>query len=245
MVTLLVGSAFPVAAKPAVMRALLLGAGGAIQVVWSSLALRLFGQLRAHLMEITRYLREEEAALRTAAAEIVGRVRRGRFVDSRFGYPLRLLIAVGLSTEIYRELHFASGYWIPMTALLVLKPGLTDTASRAIARTLGTVAGAWLLSMLVARITPSPWELALITVLFAWFAYATLNVNYALFAVCITGYIIFLLSFTEIPAEVIAERRAICTALGGVLALSVRLVVIRTRRRRDSTIADLRLGSAH
>ena len=236
VVTLLVGSAFPFAAKLAVERALLLGAGGAVQVLWSGAALRLFGQLRAHLLEITRYIRAEEAALRATAAEIVRTVRKGRFVDSRFGYPMRLVVTVGLSTEIYRQLHFASGYWIPMTALLVLKPGLTDTASRAVARTLGTVAGAWVLSVIVAHFPPSPWELAVITVAFAWLSFATLNVNYALFAFFITGYIVFLLSFTQIPQETIAERRAVCTAVGGVLALAVRLVVIRTRKRRDASI---------
>ena len=47
-----------------------------------------------------------------------------------------------VSTEIYRHFGFANGYWIPMTALLVLRPGLSDTASRAIARTIGTLAGA-------------------------------------------------------------------------------------------------------
>jgi Fusaric acid resistance protein-like len=244
VVTLLVGSAFPFSARLAVVRALLLGSGGAVQVIWSSAALRLFGQLKTHLVEITRYMREEEAELRATVMEIIRTVRRGRFVDSELGYPLRLLVVVGLSTEIYRELHFSSGYWIPMTALLVLKPGLTDTASRAIARTLGTVAAAWVLSILVARYTPSPWELVLITVIFAWLSFATQNVNYALFAFFVTGYIVFLLAFTRIPQATIAERRAICTALGGALALTVRLVVIRTRKRRDSTVSDLRLGPA-
>lgn len=242
--TLLVGSAFPVGAKPALERVLLLGAGGAIQVLWSSAALRLFADLRARLMEITRYMREEEQALRATLMEIVRNVRAGRFVDSKLGYPLRLLATVGLSTEIYRELHFGSGYWIPMTALLVLKPGLRDTASRAIARTLGTVAGAWLLSALLAHTMLSPVTLAVITVVFAWLSFATLNVNYAMFAFFLTGYIVFLLSFTRIPEAAIAQRRAICTALGGAIALTVRLVVIRRRKRRDSTISNPGQGRA-
>src|ERR1700744_6010946 len=51
-VTLLVGSAFPCSAKAALVRASLLLAGGAIQVVWSSIALHLWGQLRKDLMEL-------------------------------------------------------------------------------------------------------------------------------------------------------------------------------------------------
>jgi uncharacterized membrane protein YccC len=146
-------------------------------------------------------------------------------------YALRLMITLAVSTEIYRELKFASGYWIPMTALLVLKPGIIDTASRAIARTIGTIAGALLVTILVAHFPPSHLWLAVFVVIFAWLAYATMNVNYALFAVCITGYIVFLLALAKIPENVIAYRRAESTAIGGALALTVRLVVIWRRKR--------------
>ena len=149
VVTLLVGSAFPFSAKLAVGRALLVLAGGVLQVLWSSAALRLFRQLREHLRELARYLREEEMALRAAMTEVAAKVRRRQFADSTVAYSLRLAVTVGLSAEIYRRLHFATGCWIPMTAMLVLKPGLADTASRAIARTLGTVAGAWAVSLRV------------------------------------------------------------------------------------------------
>lgn len=229
VITLLVGSAFPFSAKVALGRALLLMAGGVVQVLWSSAALRLFRQLQENLLAMARYLREEQIAVREAMDKVARSVRRGRFANSTVTYALRMMVTVGVSTEIYWRLHFASGYWIPMTALLVLKPGLADTASRAIARTLGTVAGAWLLSILVAHFSPSPVALAVFTVLFAWLSYATLNVNYAMYAVFITGYIVFLLSLAQIPGAEIAHRRALCTAMGGAIALAVRLVVIRWR----------------
>jgi uncharacterized membrane protein YccC len=230
VITLLVGSAFPFSAKLAVGRALLLLAGGVLEVLWTSVALRLLPQLREHLLELSRYLREEQIALREAMSHVATTVRRRRFANSPVAYSLRLMVTVGVSTEIYRRLHFASGYWVPMTALLVLKPGLADTASRAIARTMGTVAGAWLVTVLVSHFPPSPAVLAAFTVLFAWLSYATLNVNYAMFSVCITGYIVFLLSLAQLPGAEIAQRRAFCTALGGAIALAVRLVVIRWRK---------------
>jgi hypothetical protein len=231
VVMLLVGSAFPFSAKLAVERAALVLAGGAVQVLWSSAALRLFHQLAQNLLEMARYLREEELALRAAMVQMAAAVRQRRFRSSTVPYALRLAVTVGVSTEIYRRLHFASGYWIPMTALLVLKPGLADTVSRAVARTLGTVVGAWALSILVAHFAPSLVVVAAVTVLFAWLSYATLNVNYALFAACLTGYIVFLLSLARMPGVEIAHRRAFCTAMGGALALAVRLVVLQRRRR--------------
>ena len=231
VITLLVGSAFPFSAKAALVRASLLLAGGAIQVLWSSLALSLWGQLRTDLRRLRYYVNAEQEALRSMFVEVSGRVKRWDIRGSVLPYALRLMITLAISTEIYRELKFASGYWIPMTALLVLKPGIADTASRAIARTLGTVAGAWLVTVLVAHFTPTPIWLAVFTVIFAWLSYATLNVNYALFAVCVTGYIVFLLALATIPEGEIALRRAVSTIIGGALALTVRLVVIWRRKK--------------
>jgi uncharacterized membrane protein YccC len=71
--------------------------------------------------------------------------------------------------------------------------------------------------------------LAAFTLLFAWLSYGALNVNYSLFSVFITGYIVFLLSLADVPGPVIAQRGALCTALGGSIALIVRLVVISRR----------------
>jgi hypothetical protein len=232
VVMLVVGSAFPASAKAAAIRALLLLAGGAIQVLSSSLILRLFGELRAHVLALASYIQAEQVALRVAMVNAGASWRKGNLEDSALPYSIRLAVTLAVSTLIYQQMHFASGYWIPMTAVLVLRPGIADTANRAIARTLGTVVGAWLISIFVAHSTPSPTWLVVFTVLFAWLSYGTLNVNYALFALCLTGYIVFLLSLNKIPEIEIAHRRAVCTAIGGSLALAVRLVVIYRRRKR-------------
>jgi uncharacterized membrane protein YccC len=192
--------------------------------------LHLFGDLRTRLFQLTRYLWEEQAALRSALIETAESVRQLRFAESALPYALRLAFTVGLATEIYRRLHYQSGYWIPMTALLVLKPDLIDTVSRAIARTLGTMCGAIAVSFCLAHLHTTPVVLASFTVLFAWLAFGLVNVNYALFSVAITGYIVFLLSLNLVPGPLIAERRTFCTALGGAIALTMRLVVISYRR---------------
>jgi uncharacterized membrane protein YccC len=99
------------------------------------------------------------------------------------------------------------------------------------------VAGAWLISIFVAHFTPSPLALVAFTLLFTWLSYGVQSVNYALFAVCVTGYIVFLLALDKLPEIEIAHRRAVCTVIGGGLALAVRLVVIYrwTRRLRESS----------
>ncbi|MFY9940146.1 MAG: FUSC family protein [Silvibacterium sp.] len=236
VVMLVVGSAFPISPRQAAERALLVLAGGAIQVLSSSMILHLFAELQAHLRALTGYIQAEQAALREAMLNAAATLKGGKLTGSALPYAIRLAITLAGSTLIYRQMHVASGYWIPMTALLVLRPGIADTASRAIARTLGTVAGAWLISIFVAHFTPSPVALVGFTILFTWLSYGTLNVNYALFALCLTGYIVFLLSLDNLPELEVAHRRAVATAIGGTLALGVRLVVIYRWRKllRDS-----------
>ena len=228
-VVMLVASAFPFGVRDAAVRSALVFGGGLIQVVCSAILLQLLHELAGNIRALARYAREEERALRDTYRMALGTLRGGRLDQSPIPYATRLAVVLGISTEVYRETHFASGYWIPMTALLVLRPGLTDTANRAIARTVGTLAGAVLASMCLAYTHPAPWALAGFTVLFAWLSYSTLNVNYALFSVCLTSYIVMLLSLNNVPGTDIARRRAICTVLGGGLALAVRLVVIRHR----------------
>lgn len=231
VITFLVASAFPASPGAAVNRGLLLLGGGAVQLVMASILLRTFQELRHRLVELTRYMGEEQQALRAALAETADSVRQRRFLNSTMPYALRLAATLGIATELYHRLQYPSGYWIPMTALLVLKPGLTDTASRALARMLGTMSGAIAASFLLAHVSASVSVLAAATVVFAWLAYGLLNVNYALFTTAVTGYIVFLLSLNEIPGPTIAHRRAFCTAVGGGLALCVRLMVISYKRR--------------
>jgi uncharacterized membrane protein YccC len=231
VITFLVASAFPASVEAAGDRALLILAGCAIQLISSAILLRTFRQLGTHFVCLARYLRAEETALRAAVLETAQSVRERTILNSALPYSLRLAITLGVTTEIYRRLHFGSGYWIPMTALLVLKPGIKDTASRAIARMIGTLAGAILASFCIAHTTPAPLTLASFTLLFAWLSYGTVNVNYALFSVCVTGYIVFLLSLANVPGPLIAQRRAVCTAIGGLIALGVRLVVISRRKK--------------
>ena len=233
VVTLLVASAFPSTLRAAGDRASLIFLGGLVQLLMSALMLRIFSQIGGHVRALARYVREEELALRRTYLTAVLSLRHRQMRGSVLPYAARVAAVLAISTEIYRQLHFDSGYWIPMTALLVLRPGTADTASRAIARTVGTLAGAVLSSLFLVYTHPAPVGLATLVVLFTWLAYSLQNVNYALFSVCITSYIVFLLSLNNIPGPEIAHRRFVCTTLGGVIALSVRLFVIRRRQQQD------------
>ncbi len=227
-VALLIASAFPTGARPALIRAGLIAAGGAVQVIFTSAGLRLIPDLPRDLLSIAVSVMNTVQDQEQLLARIRELRRSLHPVTARdaFTYTLRLLVTVAIATEIYRRIGIQSGYWIPMTALLVQKPAFGETVTRAGARILGTLAGAWLGSLLIAYLTPGPVVLAIMATLFALFAFATNSVNYGLFAACLTGYIVFLLSLNQIPGPVIAHRRAWCTALGGAIAVFVHLDVL-------------------
>jgi uncharacterized membrane protein YccC len=230
IVFLLVSSAYPFSPKAAAIRSLLVLAGGAMQIITSSILLRLLHQLRTDLLSVAYRLKQEHDALRASVEQAARSLVRRVQPPSALPYALRLAITLGVSTEIYRYFGFANGYWIPMTALLVLRPGLTDTVNRAVARTAGTLAGAMLTSFALAHLSPGPPTLALAALFFAWLAYSLNNVNYGLFTLCLTAYIVFLLGIANLPGNVVAYHRAVSTIIGGALALTVRLIVIRYRK---------------
>lgn len=230
IITLLVASAFPAPVKQAAERGALLLVGGLLQLVFSGFLFPQFSQIRTHARELRENLLREEAALRSSVASMADSLRQQKILNSALPYALRLTFALALATEISRRLHYPSGYWIPMTAFVVLKPAVVDTVNRVAARTLGTIAGAALLSFLLVYLHPGLLLLALFTFVFAWLGYAFVNVNYALFTFTVTGYIVFLLSLDKIPGPEVAVHRTICTLIGAAIAVSVRLLVISRRR---------------
>jgi hypothetical protein len=236
-VALLIASAFPTGTKAALVRAGLIAAGGTVQLIFTSAGLRLIPNLPKDLLSIA--ISVVNTVQEQDQEQLLERIRELRQslhpVTARdaFAYTLRLVLTVAIATEIYRRIGIQSGYWIPMTALLVQRPAFSETVTRALARILGTLAGAWLGSLLIAYLTPSPMVLAIMATVFALFAFATNSVNYGLFAACLTGYIVFLLSLNQIPGPVIAHRRAWCTALGGCIAVLIHLdALLRVRFSR-------------
>lgn len=136
----------------------------------------------------------------------------------------RAVITVGVAAVIYKWWGPQNGYWIPMTALIVLRPAFQQTAQRGVARIIGTMAGASLATIIVEGADPGQWALALGIVLSVWASYTLLNVNYAYFAVFLTAYVVFLLSLAGLSPRPLIEHRIAFTAIGGTLAFLTHLL---------------------
>jgi uncharacterized membrane protein YccC len=172
-------------------------------------------QIPRRLRELMRCLRDE-LTLRGDTAE----------------YVARLALVLLTSTAIYRYFHVRNGYWIPMTALLVLKPQWDHTLSRGIARMVGTVAGAGI-ALVLAKLLPfASLVLPTLVVVSAWGCYALQAVNYALFSVFITLYIVFLFRFGGFSETAAAHIRLVNTVVGGSLALAIDALWKAAKARR-------------
>jgi uncharacterized membrane protein YccC len=136
-------------------------------------------------------------------------------------HAVRLAVTIAVGTAIYRYVHLDRGYWLPMTALLVLRPEYHDTLARGLARVGGTILGAAIATVIVHALAPSPGMLTLLVLVFVWGCYALFRINYAVFTVCLTGYVVFILMLSGVAEMTAASLRAVYTIEGGALALIV------------------------
>ncbi len=238
-ITLFVASAFPANFRAALLRALLICGGGALQILITSLCLRLLPELAANLRAIPQTGSEKLGYLLSSDFARYRAFLRLRAIPATllqiptFPFAIRMSLTVAIAAEIYRHLGIQSGYWIPMTALLVQKPAFSETFSRAFLRVGGTLAGAVVSTVFLVHIRPDPLCLAALTTFFALWSYATNTVNYGLYTAFLTSYIVFLLSLNTLPGPVIAHRRALCTIAGGLIALIIHIDAIRRLRNRQ------------
>ena len=134
-------------------------------------------------------------------------------------HALRLAAVLTLATAGSRALALPRAYWLPVTIALVLKPDFHDTFAFSIGRVFGTVLGAAGATVIAYLFAPGPVPLIVLVLGFVWGAYGFVTANYAAVSICITGYVIFLVTLTGIPEATAATDRIIYTAIAGVLAL--------------------------
>lgn len=222
----LVAGAFHTTPRAAMTRCSLILAGGLLQTLVTAAVLRVVRRPRAN-----RPGEKPGSTPQTpepGLLESLGNLGRCmRMQTPMCLFSLRMALVVTLAAEFYRHTNSLSEYWVPMTTLLVVRANPIQTLTRGVMRVAGTLLGAGVAGLIAAYLHPSPPVLAALIVLFAWGAYAVLNVNYALFTLNLTAYIVFLLSLEGIPPETVVHRRALYTLLGGAVGLLAYLDVFR------------------
>jgi uncharacterized membrane protein YccC len=154
-----------------------------------------------------------------------------------FGFALRFASVLVAATLTERALAIPNGYWVAMTALLLMRPDFQDTLQRSLGRIGGTLLGAIIATVLSAVLAPGPVALAVLVALFAFLAYGTLRLNYGVFSFFLTAYVVFLLALAGLGERQVAGERVISTLIGAAFALAAHIdfYFYRARRRAQAT----------
>lgn len=164
-------------------------------------------------------------AIKESLAQFRAHLHTHRSPATRIGRSaLRLAVTVGLAAALSRLLPLRNGYWMPMTALIVMTLDWRQTFTKSLARLAGTLAGGGLATLLAVSLRPGPLTLIALVLTFALLSYLFLRVNYAIYAIFITAYVVFQLASIGLPAADLIPARILYTALGGALALVVQLL---------------------
>jgi uncharacterized membrane protein YccC len=135
-------------------------------------------------------------------------------------HGIRLAATLLLASLASHLFPLQRGYWVPLTAVLVLRPDFAATIGRGVSRIAGTLLGAVVASVVVAFFRPHAETYLVLAVAFAGLGYAVFDTNYALYTVTITAYVVFLLAFGGLPEHSSVEARIEATIVGGALALA-------------------------
>ncbi|MFF4769133.1 FUSC family protein [Streptomyces sp. NPDC001255] len=96
----------------------------------------------------TRTPQGARARLRAATRRVSGPAGRE--------YGIRVALSMGAATAVAQTLHPEHWYWLPATAVFLVKPDLGPLASRILCRVVGTLVGAGLFVALTAAAAPVP-----------------------------------------------------------------------------------------
>lgn len=139
--------------------------------------------------------------------------------SSIFRHAVRMAIVMTVS---YFGMHFLNfsdkgSFWVLLTILVILKPGFGLTKERNVQRLMGTVIGGIVGALILITIHNQA-VLFVLLVLFFLIAYSIFRINYILFVVFLTPYVLIMISFTGVNTFEMAKERIFDTFIGGMVA---------------------------
>jgi hypothetical protein len=196
---------------------------------WQWAADALLGQLRSAIRIAERLSNAEQPAATSATPPLLRphqvrdawlTVRASVGVSSEAGrHAVRLAVVTALAEVLVLATGLAHGYWAVLTIFIVLRPDYSSTLQRGLQRAAGTAIGAGLGfgTVQLALVGPTALLVGIAVTLLG--AYAVFTVNYLLYAVFLTDFVVVLLHLLGLPAGPTAIYRLIGTCLGTGLAV--------------------------
>ncbi len=154
----------------------------------------------------------QRAALLTLRASLGPSSEAGR-------HALRLAAVAGATEALVLAARLGHGYWGVIAVFIVLKPDYGSTLQRGLQRAAGTIVGAWL-GVATAELARAGVAAMLAGIgVSLLVAYAVFTVNYLLYAVFLTDFLVVLLALLGLPAEQTALARLSWTGIGVTAAV--------------------------
>ena len=135
-------------------------------------------------------------------------------------HALRLSLAVAGGTLLYRFADLPHGYWVPLTTLAILQPGIHSTHVRSIQRAAGTVVAA-VLVITITALTDRPWPMVICAAVCAYFLYALQERGYFWLVVLVTPAALLMLSAVHFQGDIVAFDRVVDSLIGIVIGLGI------------------------
>ncbi|URL57333.1 FUSC family protein [Luteibacter flocculans] len=152
-----------------------------------------------------------------------------------FRHAVRCAVVLTLAFVVSRHYALPHGYWLPMTAAIVLRPDFAATFNFGLLRVVGTVLGL-MLTTFVLRLAPDDvWaHIGVMGALCVAFRYLA-GAHYGIAVAALTGTVVVLLSFEGVDPHAAMSDRVVNTALGSGLALLAYVLWPSWERHRART----------
>jgi len=160
-----------------------------------------------------------------------------------FRHAARLAVVVTIATAIAHAIELGRGYWLVLTAVLVLRPEFSITFTRGFARAAGTLIGVGLATIAAVALHPHGWALLPFVAVFVFLSGVLFNASYAVYTIAITGVVVFLLAGLDAHPVTDGLDRLVATVVGASLAL-LSYVAFPTWGRRPASEAIAQLAAA-
>ena len=156
--------------------------------------------------------------------QLMPRWRRSLSQFSGWQYTLRIFLCLAAAESFVLVWPYGHGYWVVITAAIVVHRNLQAALPRAVDRAAGTVGGVLLCGALM-FVSPSVWALIATIAILAALRPLLREANYTAYAAVMTPLVILLLDYGQAPSLETVMDRLVATLAGCALALTLGYLV--------------------
>ncbi len=153
-------------------------------------------------------------------------VRRGLY------YALRTGAAAGVATEIWQSLHLDRGWWIAVSAVVVIQPDRSATLAKSVNRILGTLIGAATATLAASFLVLNPATAAIVVALTVALVWWSPNLREPLPLAAITAVLVFTLDDQQ-QSLTVGLWRALEIIAGVAIGLGISAIPLPGEIRRS------------